>query len=240
MNATPVPSEIRIRVLIADDQRLIRDGLRYIIEAQPDMEVVGETDRGESAVALALKERPDVVLMDIQMPGEDGLWATGEIVRQLPQTKVLLLTTFDVPEYVYDGIRAGAVGYLLKDEDAGALMDAIRAVHRGHALYRTGAAAEVLGRIVRSPHEEPASREGEEMEHLGEHREIGDIAEPLTDRELEVLQEMAWGLRNDEIARKLCISEGTVKTHVHRILQKLGVEDRTQAVVIALRRGIVR
>jgi DNA-binding NarL/FixJ family response regulator len=240
MNATPAPSETRIRVLIADDQRLIRDGLRYIIDAQPDMEVVGEADRGESAVSLALTERPDVVLMDIQMPGADGLWATGEIVRQLPRTKVLLLTTFDVPEYVHDGIRAGAVGYLLKDEDAGALMDAIRAVHRGHALYRTEAAADVLGRIVRGAHGDPGARDGDGAERLGECGETGDMAEPLTDREREVLQEMAWGLRNDEIARKLCISEGTVKTHVHRILQKLGVEDRTQAVVIALRRGIVR
>lgn len=231
-----------IRVMLADDQGLIRDGLRYLIDDQKDMQVIGEAENGEAAVEAALATQPDVVLMDIQMPGGDGLTATRQIVRALPGVKVLLLTTFDDSEYVYDGIRAGAIGYLLKDAETAELIDSIRAAYRGQALYRTDAAAEALSRVVQtsqdeyrmdhvvSPSENKIIKAGKEAELL-----LGE----LTYRELEVLQEMARGLRNDEIARNLFVTEGTVKTHVHRILQKFGVDDRTQAVILALRRGIV-
>ncbi|WDL97611.1 response regulator transcription factor [Alicyclobacillus sp. ALC3] len=235
-----------IRVLIVDDQRLIRDGLHYLIDSQNDMQVVGEADTGETGIVATLEMHPDIVLMDVQMPGKGGLDATRRITAAMPGVKILLLTTFDMVEYVYDGIRAGAVGYLLKDIDAAELMDSIRAVYRGQALYRTGAAAEALARAVKEPtggqvrmtsssgttSEEPATATDGGCE--------GSLVDGLTEREREVLQEMAWGRRNDEIARKLHISEGTVKTHVHRILQKFGVDDRTQAVVLALRRGMVQ
>ncbi|MDQ0191381.1 response regulator [Alicyclobacillus cycloheptanicus] len=242
-----------IRVLLVDDQRLIREGLRYLIDAEPDLCVCGEADNGEAAVEAALAAQPDVILMDIQMPNGDGLTATRRIVQALPNAKVLLLTTFDVADYVYDGIRAGAVGYLLKDVEADELMACIRAVYRGQALYRTAAAAAALARaILQKPRDAATSAAPEpptpmppapislapESPTQAPVSQVG--LDPLTDRELEVLQEMAWGLRNDQIAQKLHISEGTVKTHVHRILQKFGVEDRTQAVVLALRHGIVQ
>lgn len=233
----------QIRVMLVDDQRLIRDGLRYVIDAQPDMQVVGEADNGSTALDVASQNHPDVVLMDVQMPDGDGLTATRRMKEALPAVKVLLLTTFDVVEYVYDGIRAGAVGYLLKDADAIELMESIRAVYRGEALYRTAAAAEALARAVTEPipaaeHADGGAAATANPAFIGGQGET--LIEDLTGRELEVLQEMAWGLRNDEIATKLHISEGTVKTHVHRILQKFGVDDRTQAVVIALRRKIVQ
>ncbi|WP_067621447.1 response regulator [Alicyclobacillus acidiphilus] len=232
-----------IQVMLVDDQRLIRDGLRYIIDTQPDMRVSGEAENGLAAFELALATKPDVILMDIQMPGGDGLTATSKILAALPDTKILLLTTFDVVDYVYDGIRAGAVGYLLKDADAMDLLDSIRAVCRGEALYRTPAASEALSKALKAaPSDAPASLRKTQAMEDARIEQPEDVApfEELTGRELEVLQEMAWGLRNDEIAAKLSISEGTVKTHVHRILQKFGVDDRTQAVVFALRRGMVR
>ncbi|WP_436664123.1 response regulator [Alicyclobacillus acidoterrestris] len=228
--------------LIVDDQRLIREGLHYLIDAQPDMQVTGEADNGDAAVREALQTRPDVILMDVQMPGTDGLTATRRIIEAIPDTKILLLTTFDVVEYVYDGIRAGAVGYLLKDADAAELMDSIRAVYRGEALYRTAAAGEALARAIKNQTEIKTTVAQAPASQPNQSKALDNpsAADELTERELEVLQEMAWGLRNDEIARKLHISEGTVKTHVHRILQKFEVDDRTQAVVFALRRGIVQ
>ncbi|GEO27330.1 putative transcriptional regulatory protein YxjL [Alicyclobacillus acidoterrestris] len=235
-------SKQRIGVLIVDDQRLIREGLHYLIDAQTDMHVTGEANNGDAAVREALQTRPDVILMDVQMPDSDGLTATRRIIEAMPDTKILLLTTFDVVEYVYDGIRAGAVGYLLKDADAAELMDSIRAVYRGEALYRTAAAGEALARAVKNQTEEktPVTQPPASQPNQSKTLDTPSAADELTERELEVLQEMAWGLRNDEIARKLHISEGTVKTHVHRILQKFNVDDRTQAVVFALRRGIVQ
>ncbi|MDB5084242.1 MAG: response regulator transcription factor [Bacilli bacterium] len=216
----------KIRLVLADDQSIIRQGLRYILNAQPDMEVVGEAADGEQAVQVTLSTAPDVVLMDIQMPNCTGIEATRAILSTQSMTKVILLTTFDVQEFVLDGIRAGAVGYLLKDTDTGELLDAIRWAHQGQAIYRTTTAGKALAQAI--------SSEAGDLSH-----QPPDLAEPLTERETAVLQQMAYGRRNSEIAALLYVSEGTIKTHVHRILQKLGVEDRTQAAVMAIRQRLV-
>lgn len=215
--------------MLADDQPIIRQGLRYIIEAQPDMEVVGEASDGEAAVETALNTTPDIILMDIQMPNGSGIEATRTILNSLSKVKVVLLTTFDVHEYVFDGIRAGAVGYLLKDTDTKELIDGIHWVHQGQAIYRTATASRALAEVLSN-----------EKNIKSDDNECLDIPEPLTEREIDVLQQMAYGRRNSEISGILHISQGTVKTHVHRIIQKLGVEERTQAVVLAIRQGIVK
>ncbi len=220
-----------IRVLIVDDQSLVRHGLRFIINAQEDMEVVGEATGGNQAALLANRIHPDVVLMDVQMPEGGGIEATRNIIEVNPLCKVIILTTFDQEDYVYDGIRAGAVGYLLKDAEPEELVDAIRAAWKGEAIFRTTVAAKVISHVVRS---------SQQLRQAEEFTSDVQAIEPLTDRELEVLQQMAYGLRNGEIAKKLYIGESTVKTHVHRILQKFGAEDRTQAVVIAIRKRIVK
>ncbi|MEK8127620.1 response regulator transcription factor [Paenibacillus filicis] len=213
-----------IRVLLADDQPLIRHGLRVIINAQPDMEVAAEAGDGREAIAQAERVRPDVLLMDVQMPVCSGIEATRAISMLLPESQVVILTTFDLEQYVYDGIRAGAVGYLLKDAPPDELVEAIRAASRGEAVFRTAAAARAIRQAV----------------HPAAPPELQTpLTQPMTERELEVLQQMAYGLRNEEIAAKLFIGESTVKTHVHRILQKIGAEDRTQAVVYAIRNRIV-
>lgn len=217
----------KIKVLLVDDQTMIRQGFGYIIGLQPDMTLAGEAGNGLEAVGLAAACEPDVALMDIQMPGMNGIEATRRILKQRPQTRVVILTTFDDQEYIYQGIRAGAVGYLLKDAEAGQMLEAVRAAFRGEAVYRTGLAAQALSRVT--------------AEGADTGRPAGRLlAEPLTEREREVLQEMAYGLRNDQIAAKLFIAEGTVKSHVHRILQKFSCEDRTQVVVAALRSGMVQ
>lgn len=218
----------RIRIVLADDQPIIRQGLRFIIGTQPDMEVVGEAGDGDEAVAEAGRLSPDLVLMDVQMPGRTGIEATRAIVAARPEAKVMLLTTFDVQEYVADGIRAGAIGYLLKDAETKTLLEGIRSAHRGAAIYQSTTAAKALAEALRGhPADVPGAKEAA-------------TREPLTDKEREVLQLMAYGSRNSEIAEKLYISEGTVKTHVHRILAKLDAQDRTHAVVIAIRGGIVK
>lgn len=218
-----------IKVAIVDDQQLVRHGLSYIINAQKDMEVVGEAANGREAVLLANRSRPHVLLMDVQMPEYSGIDATREILLALPDSRVVILTTFDLEEYVYNGIRSGAVGYLLKDATPDELVDAIRAAHRGEAIFRTAIAAKVISQAIRSTN----ALSDKDSSHI-------QLLEPFTERELEVLQQMAYGLRNEEIAGQLHISKSTVKTHVHRILQKFGVEDRTQAVVCAIRNRIVR
>ncbi|MFC9419218.1 response regulator [Bacillus mobilis] len=220
-----------IRVLIVDDQHLVRHGLRFIINAQEDMEVVGEAAGGNQAALLANHIHPDVVLMDVQMPEGGGIESTRNIIKVNPLCKVIILTTFDQEDYVYDGIRAGAVGYLLKDAEPEELVDAIRAAWKGEAIFRTTVAAKVISQVVRS------SQQLQQAEELTSDAQFFGV---LTDRELEVLQQMAYGLRNGEIAKKLYIGESTVKTHVHRILHKFGAEDRTQAVVIAIRNRIVK
>ncbi|UVI29235.1 response regulator [Paenibacillus spongiae] len=221
-------TEKMIRIVLADDQPFIRKGLRYILDIQKDMQVVGEASTGEEAVDIALRNVPDLVLMDIRMPGGTGIMATKSIVEALPDTKVVLLTTFDVEQYVFDGIRAGASGYLLKDTETDELLSGIRAMYRGATLFNSSTAKRALDQILTSGMEEPDSP--------GKDRLLG----ALTERETEVLQLLAYGKRNHEISAILCISEGTAKTHIHHIMQKLGAQDRTQAVVTAIRMKLVK
>lgn len=217
-----------IRIVLADDQPFIRNGLRYIIDVQSDMKVVGEASTGEEAIDVTLAAVPDLVLMDIRMPNSTGIMATKSIVESLPDVKVILLTTFDVEQYVFDGIRAGAAGYLLKDTNMDEMLSGIRAISRGAMLFNSTTAKRALGQILSPSKDEPGAMDNERF------------YDTLTERETEVLQLLAYGKRNHEIATILCISEGTTKTHIHHIIQKLGAHDRTQAVVIGIRRKLVK
>ena len=214
------------RVAIADDQDLVRAGLRTIYNAESDLEVVGEAADGEAAVALAMSVQPDVLLMDVRMPGLDGIRATEQIVGcNALSTRVLVLTTFDVDEYVYDAMRVGASGFLLKDLPADDLVAAIRQVARGSdALLAPSITRRLVERFA--PRRTPA---------VATTAALSD----LTPRELEVLRLMAGGLSNAEIAADLTVSDTTVKTHVARVLMKLGVRDRVQAVVLAYESGLM-
>lgn len=210
---------------IADDQELVRAGLRGIIEAEPDIQVIGEASDGESAVALAFRERPDVFLMDVRMPGLDGIQATEQIVATLALTRVLVLTTFDLDENVYRAVKAGAAGFLLKDLPAEDLVAAIRSAARGSdALLAPAVTRRLVERFARRRPPTKASVR---------------VADELTARELEVLRLVASGLSNAEIALELHVSGTTVKTHVARVLMKLGLRDRVQAVVVAYESGLV-
>jgi DNA-binding NarL/FixJ family response regulator len=222
-----MPPERKIKVMLVDDQTMIRQGFGYVIGLQSDMMLIGEASDGKEAVDMAIERHPDVILMDIQMPSMSGIEATQIIMKQLPKIKIVILTTFDDQEYIYQGIRSGAVGYLLKDAEVESMLEAVRSAFRGEAVYKTGLAAYALSRVATSSH----ILSGRDQKSL--------LLEPLTEREQEILQEMAYGLRNDQIAKKLIITEGTVKSHVHRILQKFGCEDRTQVVVMSLRNGMV-
>ena len=213
-----------IRTLIADDQELVRTGFGVVLAAEPDMEVVGEAENGDQAVELARQLEPDVVLMDVRMPVLDGIAATRLIRERAPGgPRILVLTTFDLDEHVYDALRAGASGFLLKDVRAAQLLDAIRTIAAGDALI----APSVTKRLVAEFAARPA--------HLERPRELDE----LTPRELEVLQLVARGLSNAEIAERLVVGEATVKTHVTRILMKLRLRDRVQAVVLAYESGLV-
>ena len=213
-----------IRVLLADDQALFREGIRMLLSVQPDIEVVGEASDGEEAIQLAAKLRPTVVLMDLQMPRLDGVEATRLLRDSLPDCRVIVLTTFEDDEYVFDGLRAGAVGYLLKDTSAEALVQAIRAAARGEAFIQPSVAAKVVAEFSRLADQVPRA---------------DPLAETLSDRELQVLRLIAKGATNREIASTLVIAEGTVKNHVTSILGKLGVRDRTQAALIAKEIGLI-
>jgi DNA-binding NarL/FixJ family response regulator len=214
-----------IRVLLADDQALVRTGFRLILQQAPDMSVVGEAADGEQAAAMALDLQPDVVLMDVRMPGVNGVEAT-RMIRDgaAPQTRVLMLTTFDLDEYVYAALRAGADGFLLKDTLAADLLTAVRVVAAGDAVVAPSATRRLIERYV------PA----------GTARPV--VADPgvLSERAREVLTLIARGLSNAEIADRLHLAEGTVKTHVSRLLTKLDLRDRVQAVVYAYESGVVR
>jgi DNA-binding NarL/FixJ family response regulator len=213
------------RILIADDQVLVRGGLRMILEAQPDLEVVGEADDGGEALALARELRPDLVLMDIRMPGVDGLEATRRLLAAGdPAPRVLVLTTFDLDEYVYEAIRAGASGFLLKSTPPPQLVEGVRAVMAGDALLSPQITRRLLERFTRRP---PPS--------AGAPAELAE----LTHRELDVLRLIADGQSNAEIAETLVLSEATVKTHVNHILTKLRLRDRVQAVALAYRSGLM-
>jgi DNA-binding NarL/FixJ family response regulator len=215
---------VSVRVVLADDQHLIRTGFRMILAAEPDIEVVGEAATGAEAVAITRELAPDVVLMDIRMPGLDGIEATRQILADnKPQTKVLILTTFDLDEYVYDGLRAGASGFLLKDVPAEQLAASVRTIGAGDALL----APSITRRLI---------------EQFATPRPAANAApgiEELTPRELEVFGLLATGMTNTEIATQLIVAETTVKTHVTHILMKLGARDRVQAVVLAYEAGVV-
>jgi DNA-binding NarL/FixJ family response regulator len=217
-----------IRVLLADDQALVRGGFRALLDAQDDLDVVGEADDGAAAVALALELRPDVVLMDVRMPGTDGLTATRLIADddRLADTRVVILSTFDLDEYVFEAIRAGANGFLVKDTEPEELVRAVRAVVAGDALLSP--------RVTRRLIEEFATRARTPGPAQGPSPDV------LTDREREVVALVAEGLSNDEIAERLFMSSATAKTHVSRAMGKLGSRDRAQLVVFAYESGLVR
>jgi DNA-binding NarL/FixJ family response regulator len=213
-----------VRVLICDDQELMRVGLRMVVDSQPDLTVVGEAGDGLAAVQKALALRPDLILMDVRMPHLDGVAATGRICAQLPGTRVLVITTFDLDEYAYAGLRAGASGFMLKDAPAQEMLVAIRGVLRGDAMVSPSVTRRLLDRYVTGaagPAPDPR-------------------ADELTEREREVLGLVARGLTNAEIAGRLFLGETTVKTHVGRILAKLSLRDRVHAVVFAYETGLVR
>ncbi|HSP38764.1 MAG TPA: response regulator transcription factor [Frankiaceae bacterium] len=212
-----------IRVLIADDQTLVRTGFRVILEAEGDIEVVAEAENGFEAIRQAAFAKPDVILMDIRMPEHDGLAATEQILRQQDPPTIVVLTTFDKNEYVYRALRAGAAGFLLKDAPSSRLIAAVRAAASGDSLIEPSITHRLVERFA-----EPVTAPG-----------IPALFTQLTERELDVLRLIARGLSNAEIAAEIMVAETTVKTHVARILTKLSVRDRVQAVVLAYETGFV-
>ncbi|WP_293699191.1 response regulator transcription factor [uncultured Agrococcus sp.] len=213
----------QIRVLLIDDQQLIRMGFRMVLEAEPDIHVVGEAENGEEGMRLVAAERPDVVLMDVRMPVMDGIEATGRIIERFPAVRVVVLTTFDLDEYAFAAVRAGASGFLLKDAHPQELTSAIRAAHAGEAVLSPRVTRRMLDLFGKNlPAENPGSH----------------LLDELTEREREVFVAMAKGLTNGEISQRLFVSESTVKTHVGRVLTKLDARDRVQAVILAHRMGL--
>jgi DNA-binding NarL/FixJ family response regulator len=216
-----------IRVVLADDQPIVRAGFQTILDAQPDIEVVGEAADGVEAVAVVERLRPDVVVMDIRMPNRDGISATRQIFEldSSGATKVLVLTTFDLDDYVYEALRAGASGYLLKDATRDELVGAVKTVAKGDALLAPSVTRHLIAEFVRRPEPTP--------------RDVADL-DRLTPREREVLEQLARGRSNAEIAQDLFVGEATVKSHVAHLLSKLQLRDRIQAVILAYEVGIVR
>ena len=213
-----------IRVVVADDQGMVRSGFSVLLNAQPDIEVIGEAVNGQEAITRAAELRPDVILMDVRMPVLDGLHATREITAMPDPPKILVLTTFDLDDYVYEALRAGASGFLLKDASASELANAVRLVAAGDALLAPGVTRRLIAEFARMGAPRSPTR-----------KQI----EGLTERESEVLALVARGMSNAEIADHLVVAEQTIKTHVGRILMKLGLRDRTQAVVLAYESGLV-
>jgi DNA-binding NarL/FixJ family response regulator len=215
-----------IRVVLADDQALVRAGFQALLDAQQDIEVVGEAADGLEAIELATRLKPDVILMDIRMPVLDGLAATREIAldKALDAVRIVILTTFELDEYVFDAIRAGAAGFLVKDTNPGDLIDAVRVVARGDALLSPSVTRRLISEFAARAKEPPAS----------------STLDELTDREREVMALAATGLSNEQIADRLVLSVATAKTHVSRAMVKLGVRDRAQFVVLAYESGLVR
>ncbi len=216
-----------ITVLLADDHPLIRKGFRLILDAEPDIEVVGEASDGTMAVSMASELLPDVVLMDVRMPARDGIEATRDIADAGLRSKVLILTTFDLDDYVYAGLRAGASGFLLKDTQPDDLVAAIRTVAAGDAVLAPTATSRLIRRFTEQQPEQPSSQRAEQ------------IRRALTAREQDVFELIAAGMSNSEIAARMHLSAGTVKVHVGRILGKLGLRDRVQAVVLAYEAALV-
>jgi len=214
-----------IRVLICDDQALVRGGFRAILDARPEIEVVGEAENGAQAVGLAQRRDPDVILMDIRMPVLDGIEATRKLVADGSPARIIVLTTFDLDEYVHAAIRAGASGFLLKDVTPANLVEAITIVAQGDALLAPSVTRRLLERFAAT---------------LPVGDQSSDALAELTAREVEVLRLLAGGLSNAEIAAELIVSEATVKTHISSMLRKLGLRDRVQAVIVAYETGLVR
>jgi DNA-binding NarL/FixJ family response regulator len=215
---------MKIRILLADDQALFREGLRMLLSAQPDFEVVGEAADGVAAISLALQLRPDIVLMDMRMPNLGGVEATRRLHEMLPACRVIVLTTFGDDELVFAGLRAGAIGYLLKAVSSPQLLDAIRTVARGGSILEPSITAKVVAEFARLSNQVPNPPE---------------LATPLSEREIEVLRLVATGATNRMIAETLSVAEGTVRNHLTNILGKLAVTDRTQAALKAKELGLV-
>ena len=210
-----------ISVLLADDQALVRGGLRLILDAEPDIEVIAEAADGGQAIDEALQARPDVVLMDIRMPALDGIQATRQLIPQLPATRVVMLTTFDLDDYIVDAFRAGASGFLLKTAPPQQLVAAVRTVHAGDALLAPASTRRLIEQSARPPAPAPA-------------------LDMLTPREHDVLHLLARGLTNAEIAQQLVVEPSTIKSHVASVLAKLGLRDRVQAVITAYETGLIQ
>ena len=210
-----------IRVLLADDQALVRGGFRLILDAEPDIEVIAEAADGGQAIDEALQARPDVVLMDIRMPALDGIQATRQLVPKLPATRVVMLTTFDLDDYIVDAFRAGASGFLLKTAPPQQLVAAVRTVHAGDALLAPASTRRLIEQSARPPAPAPA-------------------LDMLTPREHDVLHLLARGLTNAEIAQQLVVEPSTIKSHVASVLAKLGLRDRVQAVITAYETGLIQ
>jgi DNA-binding NarL/FixJ family response regulator len=215
-----------IRVLLCDDQALVRSGFRMILDQRPGIEVVGEAEDGLQAIALAERRSPDVILMDVRMPNLDGIEATRRLVAAGSPARVLILTTYDLDEHVYDAIRAGASGFLLKDARPAQLVEAIEIVAAGDALLAPAVTRRLFDRFAEGVPIGP--------------RQLPPALQSLTERELEVLRLVATGMSNAELADRLFLSETTVKSHVSSVLRKLGLRDRVQAVVLAYEAGLVR
>lgn len=234
-----------IRIALVDDQPLLRTGFGLVLEAEDDLLVVGEASDGEQAVELAARERPDVVLMDVRMPVMDGIEATRRIVERFPETRVIILTTFDLDEYAFNGLKAGASAFLLKDVDPDTLVRAVRSVASGDAVVAPRITARLLETYVRPGTAGPAVADGLTAGLAGgaiaaaRPPQVAKALAELTPREAEMLGAMAAGYSNQEIATRFFVSEATVKTHVRRVLAKLGLRDRVQAVVFAYEHGIV-
>lgn len=210
-----------MKILLCDDQAVIRDGLEMLLTLEKDMQVVGSASDGAEALELAAQKRPDLILMDLKMPGVNGIEATRQLRAKFPEVKILVLTTYDDDEWLFDAIRAGASGYLLKDTPRQKIIEAIRGTMDGKSFLDPAVAGKLMNQVV-SNQKQPASI----------------LAEKLTERELDVLRLLAKGFPNSEIASQLHLSEGTVRNHVSAILEKLGVSDRTQAAVIAIQHGL--
>ncbi len=220
-----VPGGAPVRVLVVDDQQLIRDGIASLLSIQAGITVVGTASDGAQAVEQALALVPDVILMDVRMPGTDGVLGAAQVRRKLPACQVIMLTTFDDEDYVVRALRAGAAGYLLKDLPATELASAVRMAHAGVAQF----GAQAVGRLASALARHPAQTDAEP----------GPAGQPLTAREVEVLRLIARGATNREIAARLYLSEGTVKNHISRILARLGLRDRTQAAIYARDHGLL-
>ena len=221
MSPTPRP----VRIVVADDQQIVRDGFAALLDSQPDFTVVGTAADGDEATRVCRRLLPDVILMDVRMPGTDGIEATRQLAAEADRPRVLILTTFDLDEYVYDALRAGASGFLLKDVTAERLFDAVRIIAAGDALLAPNITRRLISEFAHQ-HPRPAAAAIPRLDEL-------------TPRETEVLRLLAEGLSNPEIAARLVVTEETVKTHVSRVLRKLDLRDRTQAVVTAYETGLV-